>query len=147
MSREPVIVNSVEALQTAFGKLRDDFMRHKYLRLTWKIGKARSGKQNRHSHAWYGQLERELPQNDSAGWKAFCKLHFGVPILRAEEADFRETYDKRIKPHTYETKLLLMEWMPVTSLMTKAQLKTYEEKVQEFFDSHYNVELTYEETA
>jgi hypothetical protein len=147
MSREPVIVNSVEALQSAFGKLRDEFMRHKYLRVTWRIGKARSSKQNRHSHAWYGQLARELREDDEAGWKAFCKLHFGVPILRAEEPDFRAEYDAKILGQSYETKLLIMRWMPVTSLMTKLQLKKYEEKVQEHFKDRHGVKLTYEDAA
>jgi hypothetical protein len=143
MSREPVIVNSTEALQTAFGKLRNDFMRHKYLRVTWRIGKSRSSKQNRHSHAWYGQLARELPEDDEIGWKSFCKLHFGVPILRADEPDFREMYDEKVKNLAYETKLLLMRWMPVTSLMTKLQLKIYEENVKQHFLAR-GVVLTYE---
>lgn len=144
MSREPVIVNSAEALQTAFGKLRDDFMRHKYLRVTWRIGKSRSSKQNRHSHAWYGQLARELHDDDEMGWKSFCKLHFGVPILRADEPEFRDMYDAKVKGLSYETKLLLMRWMPVTSLMTKLQLKIYEEQMQQHFERQ-GVILTYEE--
>lgn len=145
MSTQPAItVNSEPSLQSLLGTLRSEFARHKYLRVSYRIGKARSSKQNRHSHAWYSQLERELPENNAAGWKAFCKLHFAVPIMRAEEAEFREMYDKRIKPHSYETKLLLMEWMPVTSLMTKAQLKKYEEAVQTHFRDQHGVELTYE---
>lgn len=144
MSRAPLIVNSVESLQTAFGVMRNDFMRHKYLRVSWRIGKARSNKQNRHSHAWYGQLSRELPEDDEMGWKSFCKLHFGVPIMR-EEPDFRELYDAKVKGLSYETKLLLMRWMPVTSLMTKVQLKRYEEQMQAHFLQR-GVVLTYEKS-
>lgn len=141
---ETIIANSLESLQSVFGKLRNDWMRHKYLRITVKPGKARSIKQNSHSHAWYGQLGRELPEDNETGWKAFCKLHFGVPILRADEPDFREMYDAKLRELPYETKLLIMDWMPVTSLMTKAQLKRYEEAMQAHFLTR-GVVLDYQE--
>lgn len=140
----PLVVNSTETLQRALGLLRDGFMRHKYLRISVKTGKARSVKQNNHSHAWYEQLARELTDDDAIGWKAYCKLHFGVPILRSEEEDFRAMYDKVIRPRTYEEKRELMRWLPVTSLMTKAQLKNYETAMQEHF-AKQGVILTYDE--
>ena len=49
----------------------------------------------------------------------------GVPILRAGSEEFRAQYDKVIKPHDYETKLAIMEWLPVTSLMSKEQFSEY----------------------
>lgn len=133
---DSMVINSTESLQSAFGRLRNAFMSYKYLQVSVRKGKDRSLKQNSHSHAWYGQLERELPEDDASGWKCFCKLHFGVPILRAEDPDFREMYDAKLRPLPYETKLLLMRWIPVTSLMTKAQLKNYETAMQEHFARH-----------
>ncbi|WP_401733486.1 hypothetical protein [Stenotrophomonas muris] len=65
--------------------------------------------------------------------KSFCKLHFGVPILRAEDDEFRAKYDKAVKPMAYEDKLILMEWFPVTSLMTTPQLSQYLESVQRHY--------------
>lgn len=138
----PLTINSAPTLQSALGYLRQEFERHKYLRVSVKSGKARSIPQNSHSHAWYAQLSRELPDNDAKAWKAYCKLHFGVPILRADEPDFCAMYDEKIRPWSYEQKLVLMNWMPVTSLMTKAQLNRYEEAMQDHFAAQ-NVRLEY----
>lgn len=47
------------------------------------------------------------------------------------DADFRQQYDSLVKDRfTYEEKLELMRWFPVTSLMTKAQESKYLEAVQ-----------------
>jgi hypothetical protein len=93
----------------------------------------RSLEQNNFSHAWYEQMAKELPEDDALGWKCYCKLHHGVPILRAENEQFREAYDSTIKGMTYEQKLQVMKILPVTSLMTKPQLSNYLKEVQEDF--------------
>lgn len=93
----------------------------------------RSLDQNAISHAWYEQLGKELREDDSIGWKCACKLWFGVPILRAEDEDFRSAYDSAIKGLDYEQKLTAMKILPVTSLMTKAQLSKYLEAMQGYF--------------
>jgi len=128
-----LIVNSEVALQSAIGELRESFRVHRFLRVTVRTGKARSLDQNAISHAWYQQVARELREDDELGWKAYCKLHHGVPILRAEDADFREFYDGALKGLTYEQKLGAMKYLPVTSLMTKPQLSKYLEAVQADF--------------
>ena len=125
--------NSDESLQTAIGTLRDLYARYRYVKATFKTGKDRSIKQNRFSHAWYGQLARELREDDALGWKCYCKLHHGVPILRAEDEDFREAYDQAIKGLSYEQKLQVMKILPVTSRMNKEQLSKYAEAVQTDF--------------
>ena len=45
----------------------------------------------------------------------------------------RELYDRIIKPHPYETKLELMRWFPVTSLLKTDQMSMYLEHVQREF--------------
>lgn len=141
---QQLIANSLESLQSAQGKLREAWNEHKYLRISYKTGKSRSSLQNRHSHSWYGELARLLTEDDALGWKCFCKLQFGVPILRAEDADFREFYDGSIKDSfTYEQKVAAMKYLPVTSLMTKKQLKAYETAMQDYFRDKYAIELTY----
>jgi len=125
-----LVVNSLESLQRTFGILRDDFAKYKFLRLSWKRGLDRSLPQNAITHVWYEQLARELPEDDALGWKCYCKLHHGVPIMRAEDDEFRETYDSAIKGLSYEQKLKVMRLLPVTSLMTKEQLSKYAEAVQ-----------------
>ena len=124
------VVNSEISLQSLIGELRAGFQRHKFLRVRVKEGKARSLDQNAISHAWYEQMAREDRQYDALGHKCYCKLHHAVPIMRAEEPDFREAYDSAIKVLTYEQKLLVMRLLPVTSLMTKDQLSRYLEAVQ-----------------
>ncbi len=126
-------INSAEGLQSFIGELRSLWEKHKYLRVTIKTGKDRSLPQNAITHAWYSQIARELREDDELGWKSYCKLHHGVPILRAEDEEFRTAYDSVIKPLAYENKLEAMKFWPVTSLMTKEQLSKYAEAVQADF--------------
>ena len=129
-----IVVNSAESLQRALGDLRDMWDQHKYLRVNIKTGKDRSLDQNAISHTWYEQIARELREDDALGWKCFCKLNFGVPLLRAEDAEFRAFYDSALKLSlNYEQKLAAMKYLPVTSLMTKAQLSKYLESMQQHF--------------
>lgn len=128
-----LIVNSEPSLQTAIGELREQFRTRKYLTVNVTHGKHRSLDQNAISHAWYSQVAKELREDSELGVKCFCKLHFGVPILRMGSDEFREKYDRAVKPMDYPDKLTLMEWFPVTSLMTTPQLSEYLEKMQ----SHY----------
>lgn len=127
-------VNSEPALQTAIGELREQFRQRKYVQVKIMTGKARSLDQNAISHAWYEQIARELREDDARGVKRFCKLHFGVPILRAENDEFRAAYDGSIlRTLSYEQKLVAMDMMPVTSLMKTIQITRYMEDMQ----AHY----------
>jgi len=128
-------VNSEPLLQAFIGEARELFRENKHVRFSAKIGKDRSLDQNAISHAWYAQLARELREDDALGWKCYCKLHHGVPILRAEDETYRETYDAAIKPMAYEKKLIVMRQFPVTSLMKKKQLSVYLESIQADFSS------------
>ena len=86
--------------------------------------------QNAISHAWYNDIATQTadtPENV----KCECKLRFGVPILRAEDPDFREMYDASIlRSLSYEQKLRAMRYIPITSNMTKPQLSRYLEHIQ-----------------
>lgn len=104
---------------------------------------SRTEQQNRLSHAWYKQLAIESPQNDAIRWKCFCKLHFGVPILRTEDDDFRITYDKAIKSMSYENKIEVMKILPVTSLMTTKQLNKYLDEMKNCFENKEGIILEY----
>ena len=129
-----LIVNSTESLQRVLGDIRQMWNKHKFIRLNIKTGKDRSIDQNAISHCWYEQVARELREDSPEGVKCECKLRFGVPILRAADADFREMYDTAIRGHlSYAQKLKAMRFLPVTSLMTVKQLSQYLEDVQ----AHY----------
>lgn len=130
----PFTINSDESLQYVIDKLRELYKDHRFLRLSVKTGTLRSLPQNSVSHAWYLQLARELREYDALGHKCFCKLHFAVPILRAEDEEFKEFYDLTIKRHlSYEEKIQAMKYLPVTSRMDKSQLTRYLEEMQQHF--------------
>ena len=127
-----ITINSTDSLQRTFGDLRALFEQHRFLRISVKAGTDRSLSQNAITHAWYGQIARELREDDESGWKSYCKLHHGVPIMRLDD-EFRDSYDAVIKPLTYEQKLIAMRCWPVTSLMTKEQLSKFADAMQTDF--------------
>ncbi len=129
-----IVINSAESLQKAIGDLREMWGIHKFVRMNLKTGKDRSLDFNAISHVWYEQLARELREDDALGWKCYCKLNFAVPIMRAEDAEFRAFYDGSIKQSfSYEQKLAAMKYFPVSSLMTNPQFKKYCEAMQAHF--------------
>jgi hypothetical protein len=94
----------------------------------------RSVGQNNKTHAWYEEISAALKEYDAQGWKRYCKLHHGVPILRAEDEEFKDFYDAAMKRSlTYEQKLTAMDFVPVTSIMSKPQLSKYCDAVQNDF--------------
>lgn len=129
-----IAVYSESTLAQALGEVRENYRRSGRCKVKVTTGK-RSLNQNDMSHAWYEQLAIELREDDALGWKCYCKLHHGVPILRAEDSEFRNVYDNAIKGLSYEQKLAVMRILPVTSLMTKTQLSAYLDAVQADFRS------------
>ena len=128
-----ITVNSDNSLIEASKKIKEMYAQHKFLRITIKTGKDRSLDYNALSHVWYAQIADELKDDDALGWKCHCKLHFGVPLLRAEDAEFREFYDNSIKGLSYEQKLKAMKYLPVTSIMTNEQFGKYCKEMQLYF--------------
>ena len=128
------VINSENSLKNAVNILKDNFSRFKYVEMRISSGKSRSISQNSISHTWYEQLSREMPDDDALGWKCYCKLHHGVPILRAEEDGFRESYDMTVKRMSYEEKLIVMRILPVTSIMSTEQFSKYLQAVKDDFE-------------
>jgi hypothetical protein len=93
-------------------------------------GRDRSAEQNRLSHKWYKEITEQTGE-DTEDVRARCKLEIGVPILREGSEAFRKTYDRLIRPLDYADKLDLIRAtdMPVTRLMTVAQMSTYMDQV------------------
>lgn len=136
------ILNSEIGLQSFIGSLRELWHSRRYLEISIKEGKGRSVEQNAVMHGWFAQVARERREYDARGVKRFCKLHFGVPILRAEDEDFRAAYDRVIKPLAYEDKLVAMDILPVTSAMTTIQLDQCMTDIQDHYAKH-SVTLVY----
>lgn len=84
----------------------------------------RSLDQNALIYAAYADISRQQ-EEPLIDVRRRCKLHYGVPILRAHCEEFRSIYDRVLKPQPYEAKLLLMDWVKVTSDMKKPQATEY----------------------
>ena len=124
MKRTLIIPNEI-ALQSAIGAMRSEFKATGYLRVSLSTDKPRTLPQNSLIYGLYGQISREGGQESIPEVRRRLKLHHGVPILRAEDPEFREAYDTVIKPLTYEQKLKAMDFWPVTSRMNTSQLSQY----------------------
>jgi hypothetical protein len=120
--RHDLTINSLSSLSEAKARLSELWRQKKYLRLQIHEGRDRSLGQNALLHAWIQQIARETGEDEPEGIKAFIKLHFGVPLLRAENDGFRKLYDENLKRLPYEQKLSVIRLIPVTSIMTTAQL-------------------------
>lgn len=98
-------------------------------------GAPRSIEQNRLQRLWMLEAE-EQGDMTAEDYRGFCKLHFGVPILRAENEEFKKIYDEVIRPLDYEKKLAVMRVpidLPVTSQMTTKQKTKYLDIVYNHF--------------
>lgn len=97
----------------------------------------RSNDQNRLQRLWLNELA-EQGDMTAEEYRAYCKLHFGVPILRNADEQFRTAYDDKVKPFPYEQKLAFMAEpfdFPVTRLMTVSQHKQYLDAIYVHFTS------------
>lgn len=107
------------------------------------IGK-RSARQNRLNRQWMLDIAGQMEGWSAEYTRGYCKLHFGVPILRADDEEFCREYDALVRPLPYEHKLKLM-MVPfdfgVTRRMTKKQQTAYLDAVHRHF-SEQGVALT-----
>lgn len=103
--------------------------------VTINKGAPRSIEQNRLQRKWL--LEAELQGDQTAEeYRGYCKLNFGVAILRNENEVFREKYDRIIRPLSYKVRLELMMVpldFPITRIMNTKQKTKYLDHMYEFF--------------
>lgn len=105
------------------------------------IREKRSTDQNRLQRLWVNEAEQQGDMT-AEEYRAYCKLHFGVPMLRNENDTFAELYDEKVRdrvpPYSYEQKLEFMAipWdMHVTRLMTIKQHDKYLNMMHDHFTS------------
>lgn len=100
-------------------------------------GQKRSIEQNRLQRLWLREAFEQLGETRSVEeYRGYCKLHFGVPIMRGEDDHFRKEYDRFIRPLSYEDKLSIMQIpldLPVTRIMKTGQKKRYLDDVYDHF--------------
>lgn len=103
----------------------------------------RSNDQNRLQRLWINEAaEQDTIGMTAEEYRAYCKLHFGVPMLRNENDTFLAMYDEKIRdrvpPYSYEQKLefMALPWdMHVTRLMTIKQHDKYLNMMHDHFTS------------
>jgi hypothetical protein len=118
------IINSERSLAEVTNRLIELWHAKKYLRLSIKTGKDRSLDQNAISHCWYEQIAKEVG-GSAEQVKRECKLLYGVPILRASDAEFSDWCVSALDWLGYEEKVEAMKWIDVTSLMSVEQMADY----------------------
>ncbi len=99
-------------------------------------GVPRTVLQNRLGRLWLNEISEQLGDQTPEEVRGYCKLAFGVPILRAENEEFCEKYDRIIKHLPYETKLELMMLpldFPVSRIMNTSQKKRYLDTIYKMF--------------
>ena len=110
------------------------------IRREWSTGKSvvlqfmdgqRSSNQNSMIYALYGDIARQSDDLSVNDVKTMCKLHYGVPILRAHDESFRLMWDSHFLGDliSYEKKIELMVYLDVTSKFTKKQATEYIETI------------------
>lgn len=101
-----------------------------------KKGKDRTIEQNKLQRLWMNEAAEQLNDDTAEGYRAYCKLHIGVPILRNESEEFCAAYDKIIRPRPYEEKLAMMAVpldFPVSRLMSTKQTAQYLDEIYRHF--------------
>lgn len=96
----------------------------------WVVGRNRSLEQNRVQWMWANETAEQLGDRDVDEVRRDWKLRHGVPILRAASETFRDTYDDILMPLSYEQKMEMMHFMPITSEMKVPQMVSYLDAIQ-----------------
>lgn len=96
----------------------------------WVQGRDRTRDQNALQWLWATEAAHQLGDRTPEEVRHDWKLRHGVPILREDSAEFREIYDKAIKPLPYELKVAAMSFIPVTSEMKVRQMVRYLDTIQ-----------------
>lgn len=96
----------------------------------WTLGRDRTLDQNRLQFLWAREAAEQLGDRTTDEVRCDWKLRHGVPIMREDSPEFRDTYDRLIKPLTYEQKLKAIQLIEVTSLMKVRQMVRYLDTVQ-----------------
>ena len=134
---EKISVNSAARLSEAITKLTAAYRQHKFVVVSLRPGKDRTLDQNALWFALYQRIAQMTQIGDVEDARRYCKLHFGVPIMRNADADFRDAWNRMFLHLTYEQKLELMgpraifgpDGFPVTRLFERAQGIAYTDKI------------------
>jgi len=96
----------------------------------WVQGRDRTKDQNALQWLWAAEAADQLGDRTADEVQQEWKLRHGVPILREDSAEFREIYDRLVKPLPYEAKIEAMRFIEVTSDMKVRQMVRFLDAVQ-----------------
>jgi hypothetical protein len=130
-------INSQESLSSAIRELTAAYKDHKYLVVSYRIGRDRTLDQNALWFEMYKRIASMTAIGTEEDARRYCKLHLGVPIMRAADEGFRDGWDKLMRPLPYEAKLELMgacalygaDGFPVTRLFDRKAGIAYTEAI------------------
>ncbi|MCY1278192.1 hypothetical protein D9M70_269130 [compost metagenome] len=140
---DKISVNSAARLSEAITRLTSMYREKKYVVVSLRPGKDRTLDQNSLWFAMYERISQMTQIGDVEDARRYCKLHFGVPIMRAADADFRDGWNRLFLHLPYEVKLRLMgpcamfgpDGFPVTRLFNRAQGIAYTNRIVDEFRS------------
>lgn len=96
----------------------------------WTKGRDRSLEQNRLQFLWAREAAEQWGDRTPDEVRCDWKLRHGVPILREASPEFRDTFDRIIRPLPYQGRLMAMQLIEVTSLMKVRQMVRYLDTVE-----------------
>lgn len=91
--------------------------------------KPRSIPQNKLIYLAYDRISKTLYGGDELHARRECKLTIGCRILLRDSEEFKASYDRVIRGFDYETKLLAMDLIGVSSIMSVRQSKEYIDRI------------------
>jgi hypothetical protein len=138
---DKISVNSSSKLTEAIGMLTAMFREKKFVVVSLRPGKDRTLDQNSMWFKLYQRIAQMTQIGDVEDARRYCKLHIGVPIMRNDDEDFREGWNRIFLNLPYEQKLELMgacsifgpDGFPVTRLFNRVQGIAYTDRIVDEF--------------
>lgn len=96
----------------------------------WTPGRDRSLAQNKLMWLWAQEAADQSGGGDRVEVQRDWKLIHGVPILRADSAEFRAFTDLALKPLNYEQRRVAMGFIPVTSEFKVPQMVAFLDAIE-----------------
>lgn len=134
---QKISVNSSLKLSQAISALTAMYKQNRFVVVSMRPGKDRTLDQNALWFAMYQRISDQMGMDDVEDARRYCKLHFGVPIMRKADDDFRDGWNRLFLDLPYEVKLRLMgpcamfgpDGFPVTRLFNRAQGIAYTDAI------------------
>jgi len=129
-------LNTPEQLQSFNENIRAQQAQGKKVRVKF-VSDDKTQYQNAMQWALYRDIAAQRPDMSVNQVQAYCKLHFGVGILKAADPEFAQYYDAHFKGLTYEQKIALMTYLDITSRpeFAKEQMSQYLDEIVAYWGS------------